>query len=178
MTDDQNALARIASPPVPASATLFTLPALFAPDARTAKRTLEFFTAQIRNPNTRRAYGRAASEFGAWCEQHGIAALPDVEPVHVAAWTEELSRRRELAAPSVKQHLAAIRMLFDWLVVGQIVATNPASAVRGPKHSAKKGKTPVLTADEARTLLDSIPIEELDAQTGKKDLREGRCGNT
>jgi site-specific recombinase XerC len=53
------------------------------------------------------------------------------------------------AAPSVKQHLAAIRMLFDWLVVGQVVAVNPASSVRGPKHSTKKGKTPVLAADEA-----------------------------
>ena len=47
-------------------------------------------------------------------------------------------------------------MLFDWLVVGQIVPTNPASAVRGPKHSLKKGKTPALTAEEARDLLDSI----------------------
>jgi integrase len=61
-----------------------------------------------------------------------------------------------LAAPSVKLHLAAIRMLFDWLVVGQVIATNPASAVRGPKYSVKKGKTAVLTADEARVLLDSI----------------------
>jgi integrase len=61
-----------------------------------------------------------------------------------------------LAAPSVKVHLAAIRMLFDWLVVGQVIAVNPASPVRGPKHVVKKGKTPVLSADEARTLLDSI----------------------
>ena len=45
-----------------------------------------------------------------------------------------------MAAPSVKVQLAAIRMLFDWLVLGQIVPTNPASVVRGPKHSIKKGK--------------------------------------
>jgi integrase len=49
-------------------------------------------------------------------------------------------------------------MLFDWLVVGHVVNVNPAHAVRGPKHSVKKGKTPVLTAEEARTLLDSIPV--------------------
>ena len=60
--------------------------------------------------------------------------------------------------PTVKQHLAAIRMLFDYLVVGQIVPMNPASSVRGPKHIVKKGKTPVLTADEARTLLNSIDV--------------------
>ena len=47
-------------------------------------------------------------------------------------------------------------MLFDWLVVGQVLPVNPASAVRGPKHSVKQGKTPVLTAAEARDLLDSI----------------------
>jgi integrase len=56
----------------------------------------------------------------------------------------------------VKQNLAAIRMLFDWLVVGQVIAVNPASPVRGPKYSVKKGKTSVLSAEEARKLLDSI----------------------
>jgi len=130
------------------------LPALFSPDAGTARRVLEFFTVNIRNPHTRKAYGKAAGEFAAWCETHGIAHLRDVQPVHVAAYVEELLQR--IAAPSVKLQLAGIRMLFDWLLVGQIMPMNPASAVRGPKHSVKKGKTPVLTADEARELLDAI----------------------
>jgi site-specific recombinase XerD len=60
--------------------------------------------------------------------------------------------------PTVKQHLAAIRMMFDWLVTGHVVASNPAHAVRGPKHVVKRGKTPVLSADQARQLLDSIDI--------------------
>ena len=77
-----------------------------------------------------------------------------MQPVHVAAYVEELQQR--VAASSVKLQLAALRMLFDWLVVGQAMPSNPASVVRGPKHSVKKGKTPVLTADEARTLLESI----------------------
>jgi hypothetical protein len=58
----------------------------------------------------------------------------------------------------VKQHLAALRMLFDWLVTGHVLDVNPAHAGRGTKYVVKKGKTPVLTADEARTLLDSIQI--------------------
>jgi integrase/recombinase XerD len=64
---------------------------------------------------------------------------------------------RSYKAPTVKQHLAAIRMLFDWLIVGQVVGQNPA-AVRGPKHVVKKGKTPVRDGDEARQLLASIDI--------------------
>ena len=91
----------------------------------------------------RDTYGKAAGEFAAWCEAHGIAHLRDVQPVHVAAYVEELLQR--IAAPTVKLQLAGIRMLFDWLVVGQVMPMNPASAVRGPKHSVKKGKTPVLT---------------------------------
>ena len=63
---------------------------------------------------------------------------------------------RSYKPPTVKQHLASIRMLFDWLIVGQVVGQNPAAAVRGPKHVVKKGKTPVLDGDEARRLLDSI----------------------
>ncbi len=130
------------------------LPALFAPDAKTAERIVEFFTARIRNPNTRKAYARAAGSFAAWCGEQGIDELGQVRPVHVAAYIEGLEET--IAAPSVKLSLAAIRMLFDWLVVGQVVPVNPASSVRGPKHIVKKGKTPVLAADEARALLDSI----------------------
>ena len=130
------------------------LRALFALDERTARRTLEFFTATIRNPHTSRTYGRAVAGFAAWCGLYDLHELHRIEPVHGAAWIEDLGRG--LAAPSVKQQLAAVRMLFDWLVVGQIVATNPASAGRGPKRVVKKGKAPVLAADEARALLDSI----------------------
>lgn len=133
---------------------LGALPALFAPDPRAAERTIEYFTAQIRNPNTRKAYVRAAAEFAAWCAAHKIVALDQVRPVHIAAYVEGL--QHQIAAPSVKQRLAAIRMLFDWLVVGQVVPVNPASSVRGPKHVVKKGKTPVLSVDEARALLDTI----------------------
>lgn len=130
------------------------LPALFAPDPRAAERTIEFFTAHIRNPNTRKAYARAAGDFAAWCAEHGLVALDEIRPVHIAAYVEGL--QGEIAAPSVKLRLAAIRMLFDWLVVGQVVPVNPASSVRGPKHVVKKGKTPVLSVDEARALLDTI----------------------
>lgn len=128
------------------------VPALYAHDAPAAKRTFEFFAVSIRNPNTRKAYARAAADFAAWCEAHGIADVRQVQPVHVAAYIEGL----QIAAPSVKQRLAALRMLFDWLVIGQVMPANPASSVRGPRHSVKKGKTPVLSAEEARTLLDSI----------------------
>jgi len=139
---------------VRAKASSLELPALFAPDRDAAKRFIEFFTANIRNPNTRRAYARAAVQFAVWCEENDLRELADIEPMHVAAYIEVLQLR--LAAPSVKQHLAAIRMLFDWLVVGQVVAVNPASPVRGPRYSVKKGKTAVLSAEEARKLLDSI----------------------
>jgi site-specific recombinase XerD len=130
------------------------LPALFTPTPEASRRFVEFFTANIRNANTRKAYARAAAAFSTWCEEAGLTELRDIEPVHVAAYIETLQGR--LAAPSVKLQLAAIRMLFDWLVVGQVIAMNPASSVRGPRYSVKKGKTPVLTATEARELLDSI----------------------
>jgi len=137
------------------------LPALFAADPHTAERVLDFFTANIRNANTRQAYARAVAAFAAWCEARGLRDLRAVRPIHIATYIEALqapadANQKPLAAPSVKQHLAALRMLFDWLVVGQIVPSNPATSVRGPKHSVKKGKTPVLGADEARQLLGSI----------------------
>jgi site-specific recombinase XerD len=131
------------------------VPRLFAPNAEATKRFVEYFAAHIRNPNTRRAYVRAILTFSRWCEAQNFTELVDIEPVHVAAFIEQLGRC--LAKPSVKQHLAALRMLFDWLVVGQVIAANPAAPVRGPKYTVKKGKTSILMAEEARTLLDSIP---------------------
>ena len=139
------------------------VPALIADAGDPASwRYIEFFTANIRNPNTRRAYARACSEFFAWCEDRGLT-LTTIRPHDVGAYIEAL--QAEAAAPSVKQQLAAVRMLFDWLVVGQVMPTNPA-AVRGPKHVVKTGKTPVLEGKEWRRLIDSIPTETV------RDLRD------
>lgn len=126
--------------------------------AKAELRFLEFFTANIRNSNTRRAYHRACSDFFRWCESKGLA-LETIGPMHVAAYIETIGKN--LSRPTVKLQLAAIRMLFDWLVVGQVVPFNPAAAVKGPRYSTKRGKTPVLTADEARQLLDSIDTSSI-----------------
>src|ERR1700690_3762004 len=110
-----------------------------------ARRFVAFFTAEIRNPNTRRAYNRAVVDFFNWLQKKHLTDLDKIQPVHVALYIEQL--QATLSKPSVKQHLAAIRMLFDYLVVGQVVAFNPASPVRGPRYVTKKGKTPVLSAE-------------------------------
>jgi site-specific recombinase XerC len=134
-----------------------SMPALVASAGeRAGIRFLEFFASAIRNPHTRRAYARASGDFLAWCAQTGVASITAVQPLHVAAWIE--LQTQTLSAPTVKQRLAAIRHLFDWLVTGQIVPHNPAASVRGPAHSARTGATPVLDPAEARQLLDSIDV--------------------
>lgn len=131
------------------------IPATIADAGENASyRFFEFFTVNIRNPNTRRAYHRAAMSFFAWTQSNGLT-LEAVRPPHVAAYVEELLAKGK-SRPSVKQDLAALRMLFDWLVVGHVVPINPAASVRGPKHVVKTGKTPVLDKDEIRQLLASI----------------------
>jgi site-specific recombinase XerC len=84
------------------------------------------------------------------------------------ALEESTARADELAAQDDHngaqcgpQHLAALRRLFDWLIVGQVVDQNPAAPVRGPSHIVKKGKTPVLDGDEARKLIDSIDVSTI-----------------
>jgi len=139
-------------------------PALFLLDAKAAERFTEFFTANIRNKNTRRAYYKAVCRFADWCKGRGVTDLARVRPVHVAAYIEALAA--DVAKPTVKQHLAAIRMLLDWLVVGHVIDVNPAHAVRGPKHVVKKGRTPVLTSEEARAMLAEINTATL---TGLRD---------
>lgn len=136
-----------------------SVPALFLDAGEQAwRRYIEFFTAHIRNRNTREAYARAVSQFARWCGARKVG-LHELHPSLVALYIEEVGAWK--ARPSVKQHLAAIRMLFDFLVVGQVLPVNPASSVRGPKHIVKRGKTPVLTPDEARALFESIDVSTI-----------------
>jgi site-specific recombinase XerD len=129
------------------------LPAIVMAAGEQARwRFLEFFAANIRNKNTRLAYLRAVLPFLTWCEARGLRDLRDITPIVVAAYIEQ----HPGSPPTVKQHLAAIRMLFDWLVIGQVIPMNPASAVRGPKYIVKRGKTPVLSAEDAAALLAAI----------------------
>ena len=132
------------------------LPAVFAGGPKAEKRFWEFFATQLVNDNTRRAYFNAVRRFAEWCELRGIHELDQVQPIHIAAFLKALQVK--LSPPTAKQNLAALRMLFDWLVIGHVLEVNPAHAVRGPKYSVKKGKTPVLDASEARALLDSIAV--------------------
>jgi site-specific recombinase XerD len=144
-------------------AELHLVPALIAAGDAAGWRYVEFFTANIRNPHTRRAYARACGRFFAWCEHRGLT-LATIRPFDVASYIETLQQTH--SAPGVKQQLAAVRMLFDWLITGQVMPTNPASAVRGPKHVVKTGKTPVLDGKEWRRMIDAIPTDTA------RDLRD------
>lgn len=115
------------------------MPALIA-DAgeRASEHFLEFFAATIRNKNTRAAYMQAIAQFCRWCEEHGLQ-LASIRPLHVSAYIEA----KPLTAPSIKQHLAALRGLFNWLVIKQVVPENPAMFVKGPKFSRQIGIMPI-----------------------------------
>jgi site-specific recombinase XerD len=125
-----------------------------ASSERAGIRFLEFFGAQIRNPHTRRAYARTVGKFLVWCGSVGVNSLVDIQPLHVASWIE--LEASQVSTPSVKQRLAALRHLFDWLVTGKVVQASPAASVRGPRHVVRSGKTSVLEPADARRLLDSI----------------------
>jgi site-specific recombinase XerD len=132
----------------------FLLPAGIAGQGdRAAER---FFTDHLPNPHTRAAYFRNARRFFAWTEARGLTLLA-LRSYHVSAYLAELAA--DHATPTVKQHLASLRRLFDWLILGQVLEINPAAPVRVAQHVVKKGTTPVLNADEAHRLFDSIPLK-------------------
>jgi integrase/recombinase XerD len=144
---------------LPAAPTPLVPALLSAAGDRAAFRLLEFLTANIRNPNTRKAYSRAIWRFSNWCDRHAHR-LDQLTSLHIAAYIEEFGRPDKLgrvrSKPTIKQHLAALRVFFDYLVTGQIIPQNPATSVRGPKYVVKTGKTPVLDQEEARALFLSI----------------------
>ena len=98
------------------------------------------------------------TRFFTWCDARGLE-LEQISPIAVATYIEEMQSMYR--APTIKQYLAAIRRLFDWLVIGQVRPANPATSVRGPTHVVRMGKTPVLQPAEARLLLDTIDTATL-----------------
>src|SRR4030088_1790154 len=131
----------------------FQVPAIVAdvgPEA--TKRFFEFFTVPIRNKNTRTAYYHAIGQFLDWCQRAGFRHLEDIEPITVAAYVEQ----HPGSAATLKQHMAAIRMLFSWLTEKGVLAINPAREVKTPKFSRTEGKTPAFSAEEVQKVLDSI----------------------
>lgn len=139
-------------PAVPVSE--FPVPAIIAAAGdKASEHFLEFFAATIRNRNTRAAYVQAAAQFFRWCDERELR-LAAIRPLHMAAYIES----KPLTAPSIKQHLAALRGLFNWLVIKQVIPENPALFVKGPRFSRQVGITPIMEAEQMRQLLDSIPI--------------------
>ncbi|MCA0279079.1 MAG: site-specific integrase [Proteobacteria bacterium] len=132
------------------------VPLIWSADPLVRRSFVEFFAAAIRNANTRKAYYRASCNFLEWAKGSGLESLVEIQPIHVAAWVELSSKTHSTA--TVKQQLAAVKMLFDFLVVRQVMSSNPAASVKSPRHIVRKGKTPVLDPSEARQLIQAIDV--------------------
>jgi len=131
-------------------------PAIIAGSGRKARDRIEhFLRAAIDNDNTRRAYGRALGSFFGFLEDGGRERVQDIGPLDVRDYLEAAKANR-LSTATLKQHMAAVRMLFDHLVTGGVLEHNPALSVKASRQKLGKGKTPVLTAEEAGELLRSI----------------------
>jgi Phage integrase, N-terminal SAM-like domain len=127
----------VSPPPALIRAGFEALPAIIrARGERASRRFIEFFTATIRKRNTRMAYTRAAKQFFDWCDQRRLK-LAEIEAITVATYIEHLGA--QASKPTVKQHLAAIRQLFDYLTTGGIPEVNAAASVRGPRYVVKPG---------------------------------------
>lgn len=136
-----------------------------------ARLTLEFFTARIPNPNTRKAYGRAVFRFCEWCQTQGVG-LRELAPPTVAAYFVAL--QDTLEPSSIKLTASALRHWLDFLTEGGAIDSNPALSVRTPRLVVSEGKTPVLEREDAKKLLDSLDDKEADGAPRPRTVVELR----
>jgi site-specific recombinase XerD len=115
----------------------------------------EFFQAEIANAHTRKNYMHAVRQFLAWVEERGLE-LRRVSPGDVGEYLQGL----ELAIPTKKLHLAALRRFFDRLVNRHVCVINPAATVKAERYSVVEGKTPEIGPEQARVLLKSIDVSD------------------
>ena len=136
----------------------------------TVRRAGECFHVALPNLKTRAQYGHSVAEFCRWISDRGATSLRDIQPVHVAEYIGH--RSKQVAAPTVKAELAALRSRFNYLTAGGVLPFNPAASVKGPRHSRAEGKTPGMTATEAGQLLASIRTDKVHPADRLKALRD------
>ncbi len=116
----------------------------------------EFFHADVRNPNTRRAYRKAVTQFLAFM-QMDISCLAQITPAHVGRYFEQLT----VSTATKKLHLSALRHFFDRMVNRHVIVLNPALSVRGERSHVTEGKTVEIPPSETRQLLESIDVSNI-----------------
>ncbi len=145
-------LVKLSEAPVPSVDPVIDLPELMAAAGNAAKFAYEeFFVGRIRNPHTRRNYQHAVHSFLSWCQARSLH-LHQIAPKHVGMYLDELPH----SASTKKVYLSGLRHFFDELVVRHAVVLNPAASVRSERHQVIEGRTPEITARQARLLLNKI----------------------
>lgn len=135
------------------------VPSLFARSRNAENRFKDFFATRLSNLHTRRVYYTAICRFGRWCSSHRLTTLAQLNSAHMVEYLADLERK--LSTPSTRQHFAALRMLFDWLVAGGVIKVNPVHAVRISNYPIVRGKAHVLNVDEVHAILKAINIESV-----------------
>jgi hypothetical protein len=115
---------------------------LLAAGERASERTVEFFTANIRNPNTREAYSRAIGFFFTWIEDKGFRDIRLVKPMHVAAWVESMIAEGAELHPLPPNTVRPLYTVAD-TVRGVRRQAPGRGRVRGIHAPIKDGKTAV-----------------------------------
>jgi site-specific recombinase XerD len=118
----------------------------------------EFFKGQLANAHTRKNYAHAVRHFLAWCDRPDRQIpLVRITPGDVGDYLAGL----QVATPTKKLRLAALRKFFDVLVVRHVVVLNPAASVRAERYAVVEGKTPEISVKQARKLLESVGNSDL-----------------
>jgi integrase/recombinase XerD len=135
---------------------------LVIPDTREAKRQktaetlLNILEGRIRNPNTRNAYKVAWKSFFAFCSEYK-RELDTIQPYHVGMWL----KRHPGGISTQRQHLAAVRLLFDHLLEQGVVTTNPAARAKPPRQQRERSHTPAFECEEITALLGAIKLDSI-----------------
>lgn len=119
--------------------------------SKTAETLLNILEGRISNANTRGAYKIAWRSFFVFCSEYNLT-LERVKPYHVGMWL----KRHTGSVSTQRQHLAAVRLLFDHLLEQGVLDINPAARAKPPRMGRETSPTPVFELEEIKTLFETI----------------------
>lgn len=125
---------------------------------------IEWF-ANLENFCTRRAYQHALQDFMRFIGISRPEEFRQITRAHIIAFRDEL-RKRDLSGTTIRNRLAALSSLFEYLCEQNAVTHNPVKGVKRPSVESYEGKSPALGDHQARALLDAPDSLSL---KGKRD---------
>lgn len=114
-----------------------------------------------KSPRTRSNYQQSIQSFVGFAQEQGIAHVQEVDGLAITRYRNHLENEKEFKPRTINFHISAVSSLFDDLVDAHIIRFNPTKGIKRKKVPRNRVEAKLLSANQARTMLEAPNVEFL-----------------